>query len=77
MHFREAVTLGRQIDDRRTVARALNQLGELARHRGDDAAAAAFYEESLGLWRALAEQERIAMVLHNLGPVVHGRVARG
>ena len=69
-HFRQVLDLGQAAGDWRVVARALNQLGEIARFRGDDAVAAERYRQSLTLWRQLAERERIAMVLHNLAPVV-------
>ena len=69
-YFRQVLGLAQAAGDWRVVARALNQLGEIARYRGDDARAAQRYRQSLTLWRQLAERERIAMVLHNLAPVV-------
>jgi non-specific serine/threonine protein kinase len=69
-HLRQVLNLGRAAGDWRVVARALNQLGEIARFHGEDALAAQRYRESLKLWQQLAERERIAMVLHNLAPVV-------
>ena len=69
-HFRQVLDLGQAAGDWRVVARALNQLGEIARFRGDDDVAVQRYRQSLTLWRQLAERERIAMVLHNLAPVV-------
>ena len=62
--------MARQIDDQRTIARVLNHLGGMARYRGDDSAAIAFYEESLAIWRRFAVPERIAMVLRDMAPVV-------
>jgi non-specific serine/threonine protein kinase len=69
-HFRQVLDLGQAAGDWRVVARALNQLGEIARFRGDDDVAVQRYRQSLTLWQTLAERERIAMVLHNLAPVV-------
>jgi non-specific serine/threonine protein kinase len=69
-HLRQVLTLGQAVGDGRVVARALNQLGEIARFRGEDTLAVERYHESLKLWRQLAERERIAMVLHNMAPVV-------
>ena len=45
----------------------LNRLGLMAHDRSDFGQAAKLYEESLALYRELGGQQRIAMVLNNLG----------
>jgi len=47
------------------MAQALNNLGEVARYRGDLAAAANSYQEALGLFRQLATRADVARTLHN------------
>jgi tetratricopeptide (TPR) repeat protein len=59
------------LGDRWALASALNNLGELARCRGDYAAAKSCYYESLTLRRELDNRIGIAVSLHNLGHVAH------
>jgi predicted ATPase/DNA-binding CsgD family transcriptional regulator len=65
----ESLALARELGDAWALARALNYAGELARSRGDDARAQAFYEESLARYRELGHRDGAARVLHNLGHV--------
>ena len=50
-------------------ANALNNLGNLARSQGNVVAARDFFEESLAIFQALADDSKIAAVLANLGNV--------
>ncbi|HVG98400.1 MAG TPA: tetratricopeptide repeat protein, partial [Chloroflexota bacterium] len=65
----DALAIARRLDDRLLAARALNNLGELVRRDGDDAAAARYYEESLVLAREQGHQWRVAALTHNLGQI--------
>lgn len=47
-------------------AKALNAAGVLARRQGDDAVAHTLLEESLAIYRALGDKERVASLLNNL-----------
>jgi predicted ATPase/DNA-binding SARP family transcriptional activator len=59
----------------RTAARghALHGAGTMAWHQGDYAAARAFHEESLAIFRELDNKEGIALSLRGLGNVAHAR----
>jgi predicted ATPase/class 3 adenylate cyclase len=65
----EALDIGRRLDDRLLVARALNNIGELVRRGGDHEAAARYYEEGLALVRGQGHQARIAALTHNLAQI--------
>jgi tetratricopeptide (TPR) repeat protein len=58
---------------RRARAQALMGAGTLASVQADQRAAAAHYEESLALWRALDDRQGIARALHSLGGVAAGQ----
>jgi predicted ATPase len=63
----EAVALAGQVGDRYTQAVALNNLGETARIRGDNALATTLYEDSYRIRRELGDASRLALSLSNLG----------
>lgn len=52
-------------------SRALGAAGQLARHRGDYALAANYFEQSLAMYRTLGDRRGIALALNNLGVVAH------
>jgi predicted ATPase/class 3 adenylate cyclase/Tfp pilus assembly protein PilF len=62
-------------DDRRgtTCARALAAAGDLATEEADYEAASRLLQESLELWRALAEPEGVAKSLNHLGNLARAR----
>jgi len=77
----ESVALAREVGDKRGLAFALLNLGEVAFRQGDYERARPFYEESLRLRRELENTEGIAMSLAGLGDLAraqgnHGRAAR-
>lgn len=64
--------LRRQIGDKQGVANALNNLGEMARHQGEDyGMAARLLEESLGMQRELGNKRGIASTLGNMASLAH------
>jgi predicted ATPase/transcriptional regulator with XRE-family HTH domain len=62
-----AMALSRSAAPIAARARALNTAGQLAFQQGDSAAARPLYEESLAIYRQLADQPGIAMALSSLG----------
>ena len=54
-----------------TRAKALDGAGVLAGYQNDEAAALALYKESLTLWRALADEGGVAVVLNHIGIAEH------
>ncbi len=69
VRHREALTLYRELGDKRGIAFALNNLGVQALAQGEYRQAAALYEESLARYRELDDRRWIAYVLNNLGVV--------
>jgi tetratricopeptide (TPR) repeat protein len=67
--FEEALALYRQAGDRGGAARALNNLGIVARRQGDHATAAVRYDEALTLFRELTDPVGVGNCLNNLGLV--------
>jgi predicted ATPase/class 3 adenylate cyclase/transcriptional regulator with XRE-family HTH domain len=63
----QAAALALAEGDRRTAARALNNLGVLANQQGDWERAAVSFAEGLALWRRLGDQRGAASALNNLG----------
>ena len=63
----QAVTLGREVDDKRTTSGALNTLAELALQRGERDGALELFEESLALRRGLGDRRLVANSLGTLG----------
>ncbi len=63
----EGVALGRELDDKRSVAWALAGLGTVAFYRGDAAPARALVAEGLALWRGMGDAWGIAEALSWLG----------
>ena len=63
----QAVTLGREVDDKRTTSGALNTLAELALQRGEQDGALELFEESLALRRGLGDRRLVANSLVTLG----------
>jgi non-specific serine/threonine protein kinase len=54
-----------------TRAKALDGAGVLAGYQNDEAGALALYKESLTLWRALADEGGVAVVLNHIGIAEH------
>ena len=69
----KGLALFRALDDKPSIAQALNTIGELARIHGDDERAQAVYEECLLVVRETGEVRREAMILNNLGMVMMHR----
>lgn len=67
--YLEALSLGRQIDDQRTIAESLVHLGKLAQWRGEYFRARQLYQEGLEAARAADFATIIIGALHNLGAV--------
>jgi predicted ATPase len=63
----QGVALARQLNDRTSLALALQVLGSVARERGDYAQAIARHQESLALWRELDDKRGIARSLNYIG----------
>jgi len=68
--FAQSLTLARALGDPRRVALLLNDLAELALHRGDTARAMTLCAEGLALARAAHNQSAAARLLLGLGDVV-------
>lgn len=67
-----SLDMRRQLGDRQGVANALNNLGEMARHTGEDyGKAERLLEESLCIQRDLGNKRGIASVLGNLASLAH------
>jgi non-specific serine/threonine protein kinase len=65
--YQEALSLRREVGDKRGTANSLNNLGVIARRTGDYETAAHVYEECLVIFRELGDEEGKASVLDNLG----------
>jgi predicted ATPase/DNA-binding winged helix-turn-helix (wHTH) protein len=65
----EALTIAREIGDRRLVAETVRILGYMAIERGDDASALALIEEALTAARDLKDQTLVARALNVKGEV--------
>jgi tetratricopeptide (TPR) repeat protein len=63
----ESLVYCREAGDDTWTAIVLNQLGEVARSRGDHEAGRSFYEKSLAIKRAQGDKRGIATTLANLG----------
>jgi tetratricopeptide (TPR) repeat protein len=68
-HLQEAVSMARELGDRRELAAALNALAQLARAEGAMDAAEPLYEDVVALARELGDRESIAIGLLNLAMV--------
>lgn len=62
----QGLNILRKVDDKPSMARALNILGELARLQGDDEAAWRYYQESLAIVKQTGERQREAILYNNL-----------
>ena len=71
-NLERSVTLARHLGDRRGLALALRELGNVADDRGDWETERRYYEESLALFRELDDRAGLAGTLHNLGNLEHG-----
>jgi non-specific serine/threonine protein kinase len=67
VRLEQALLRWRELGDAWGTAQALNVLGDLARAKGDDAAAAARYSEALALLREEGLSGTVPSLLHNLG----------
>jgi predicted ATPase len=65
----ESLDIARQLQDKQSVAIALNALAVTARDRGDLPSARALFEEGLALWRDLHNLLAVARALSNLANV--------
>jgi predicted ATPase/Tfp pilus assembly protein PilF len=66
--FQEAAALGRALNDRHALGKALGGLGEIAQSRGDYDLARRLYQESLALHREIGDRgSKTGWVLHHLG----------
>ncbi|MDP9369216.1 MAG: tetratricopeptide repeat protein [Chloroflexota bacterium] len=72
----EALKLSRRLGDEKGAARALGNLGEVARWRGDLEAAEAGYEQALQIHRRVGWRQLAANNLLNLGLVGRQRANR-
>jgi len=63
----ESAALYREIDDKRGLARALNNLGNNVADWGDWRRADTLYQESVDLARDLRDKKRVSQMLNNLG----------
>ncbi|HEX2907620.1 MAG TPA: tetratricopeptide repeat protein, partial [Phototrophicaceae bacterium] len=68
-YFQRALTIARNVGDKRGLSWALNGLGVLAHWRQRHAEAIKYYEESLELAREIGDETRIGGALNNLGLV--------
>ncbi|HZW72717.1 MAG TPA: tetratricopeptide repeat protein, partial [Caldimonas sp.] len=71
--YGEALSLWRELGDRRGIAAALSNLGMVSSDQGDFAESTARHEESLAIWRELGDRRGIARTLLALGNVVYSR----
>ena len=64
--IRESLASARQLEDKRSIAVALNALGVTACDQDDFAASQALFEESLAVWKELGDPVAVARTLSNL-----------
>src|SRR5262249_32947587 len=69
--FEESLAIGHELGDKGLIARTLSNLGDVARHQGDEQRATALYRESLVLSRQ-ESRENIACSLVGLAGVDGG-----
>ena len=67
--YQRALSIARELGDKRNIALALNGLGHLARHEHRPAEARAYFEEVRTLWEELGDMVGVAKVTVNLGGV--------
>jgi DNA-binding CsgD family transcriptional regulator len=67
--FAEGLVLGRELEDKRTIAYTVHNLGEVARHRGEYGQAVTLYTESLSVSREIEDNFCIVVNLGWLGVV--------
>jgi predicted ATPase/class 3 adenylate cyclase/Tfp pilus assembly protein PilF len=65
----EALTIRRQLSDRRGTAISLTNLGNVTYQEGDFASARSLFDEALAIMRELGDRPGIAALLNNLGDV--------
>ena len=68
--FAESLEIARQLDDKQSMAVAMNAQALNLRDTGDLAGSRALLEESLALWRELGDRAAVARGLSNLANVV-------
>lgn len=67
----EALSIFRELGDRRSMARAFNELGLIALYQGRYTAARQFLEQNLAINREMGEEWSVANALNNLGLVAY------
>jgi non-specific serine/threonine protein kinase len=65
----EALTIGKQVEDRKCLALALENLGRVTGSQGDYASAQALLQQSLAIWSELKAGFQVASVLSELGDI--------
>lgn len=65
--FEGAFTLGKEAEDKRSIALSLDRLGNLSSRQGDNVAARSLFEESLAMSREVGDKGGIALSLIGLG----------
>jgi len=65
--YEESLALSQSLGDTAGIARSLQGLGWVERHRGNLTAARRLSEEALALWREVGDKERVASTLRLLG----------
>jgi non-specific serine/threonine protein kinase len=71
----EALTIYRELGDKRGISRALTVLGHVAQRGSDLTLARSLYEESLAIRWEVGDKREIAVGLNNLGLTEHDRAA--
>lgn len=67
----ESLAIGKQLNDKYVIARALLTSGELSRSEDDYRAARRFYEEALGFFEQIGIKNGLAGTLINLGAITY------
>ncbi|MBC8171015.1 MAG: tetratricopeptide repeat protein [Anaerolineae bacterium] len=70
-YIRQGLTLFRELDEPREIAKNLNYLGAIANNQGDNAAARIFYAESLEIFTRLGDQRGMSAIFGNLGNIAY------
>src|SRR5207302_10664314 len=71
--YEEAMSIYKELGDRRSVGFLLAQMGFVAREEDDDASARSFFEESLAIGREFGDERLIAIALSGQGTALADR----